>query len=197
MAAVTLAAAILVPALAGCEGGAPRFNSTDISGVNYGRDFALADLDGNIRRLADFRGKAVLVFFGFIRCPDVCPTALLRAAEVKRLLGGDGERFQVIFITLDPERDLPPIIREYIAMFDPDFIGLRATPEQTREVADAFRIYYRKVPTGASYTVDHSATSYLYDPQGRLRLAVAHTASAEAVAADVRALLHGDQRAED
>ncbi|GHT83723.1 SCO1/SenC family protein [Betaproteobacteria bacterium] len=182
--------ALMAFSLGACEGEGTQFNSVDITGADYGRDFALTDPAGNIRQLADFRGKVVLVFFGFLQCPDVCPTSLLRAAEVKRLLGRDGERLQVIFITLDPERDLPPIIREYTAAFAPDFLGLYANPEKTQETANAFRVYYRKVATGSSYTVEHSALSYLYDPEGRLRLAVKHETTAEALAADVRALLH-------
>ena len=175
---------------AGCGNDGPRFRNVDISGADYGRDFALLDPDGNTRRLADFRGKAVMVFFGFIQCPDVCPTTLFRASEVRRLLGGDGERLQIVFITLDPERDSPEILREYAAAFGADVLGLYATPGKTRETADAFRIYYRKVSTGSGYTIDHSATSYLYDPEGRLRLAVSHKSAAETIASDVRLLLH-------
>ncbi|MDR1463190.1 MAG: SCO family protein [Azoarcus sp.] len=171
-----------------CSDGS-RFHSTDIGGASYGRDFELLDPDGKTRRLADFRGKAVMVFFGFIQCPDVCPTTLGRAAEMRRLLGADGERLQIIFITLDPERDSPEILRAYTAAFDADILGLYSTPEKTAETAKDFRIYYRKVPTGSSYTIDHSAISYLYDPEGRLRLAVSHKSPAEAVAADVAALL--------
>ncbi|MDR1064146.1 MAG: SCO family protein [Azoarcus sp.] len=173
----------------GCGGDGPRFHSVDISGANYGRDFELLDPDGKVRRLADFRGKAVMVFFGFIQCPDVCPTTLGRAAEMRRLLGVDGERLQIIFITLDPGRDSPEILRAYTAAFDADILGLYTTPEKTLETARAFRIYYRKVPTGSSYTIDHSAISYLYDPKGRLRLAVSHQSPSAAVAADVAALL--------
>jgi protein SCO1/2 len=173
-----------------CGDKGPHFNNVEITGADYGRDFALTDPDGNTRRLADFRGKVVMVFFGFIQCPEICPTTLLRAAEVKRLLGSDGERLQVIFITLDPERDLPPVIREYTAAFAPDFLGLYASLEKTQETAAAFRVYYRKVATGSSYTIDHSAISYVYDPEGRLRLAVKHEVAAEALAADIRTLLH-------
>ncbi|MDR3213203.1 MAG: SCO family protein [Azoarcus sp.] len=175
---------------AGCGDDSPRFHSTNISGANYGGDFALRDPDGNTRRLADFRGKAVMLFFGFIQCPDVCPTTLLRASEVRRLLGPDGERLQIVFVTLDPERDSPEILREYTAAFDADILGLYDTPEKTGEVADAFHIYYRKVPTGSGYTIDHSAISYLYDPEGRLRLAVSHQSPAEAIVSDVALLLH-------
>ncbi|MCL1860522.1 MAG: SCO family protein [Proteobacteria bacterium] len=174
----------------GCGGDKPHFHNTDITGANYGRDFALLDPDGKIRRLADFRGKAVMVLFGFIQCPDVCPTALQRAAAVRRLLGADGERLQIIFITVDPERDSPEILREYSAAFDTDVLGLYGTPEKVRETADAFRVYFRKVPTGGSYTVDHSATSYIFDPEGRLRLAVAYQSTAKSIADDVALLLH-------
>jgi len=173
----------------GCGGDGPRFNNIDISGASYGRDFELLDPDGSTRRLSEFRGKAVMVFFGFIQCPDVCPTALQRAAAVHRLLGADGERLQIIFITVDPERDSPEILREYSAAFDANVLGLYGTPEKIRETAEAFRIYYRKVPTGGGYTVDHTATSYVYDPEGRLRLAVTHQSTAESIAADVALLL--------
>jgi len=173
----------------GCDGDGPRFHNTDISGASYGRDFELLDPDGNTRRLADFRGKVVMVFFGFIQCPDVCPTALQRAAAVHRLLGADSERFQIIFITVDPERDSPGILREYSSVFEANVLGLYGTPEKIRETAEAFRIYYRKIPTGGGYTVDHTATSYVYDPEGRLRLAVTHQSTAESIAADVALLL--------
>jgi len=131
---------------AGCDSG-PSFHNTDVSGASYGKEFALLDPDGKERRLSDFRGKAVLLFFGFLQCPDVCPTTLTRAAEVKRLLGADGERLQILFVTVDPERDTPDVLREYTAAFDADVLGLYTTAEKTREVADAFRIFYRKVPT--------------------------------------------------
>ncbi|MDR2092423.1 MAG: SCO family protein [Azoarcus sp.] len=183
--------------LGGCDGGGSRFHGTDISGANYGRDFALLDPDGKTRQLADFRGKVVMLFFGFIQCPDVCPTTLGRAAETRRLLGADGERLQIIFVTLDPTRDSPEILRAYTAAFDADILGLHTTPEKTAETAKAFRIYYRKVPTGSSYTIDHSAISYLYDPEGRLRLAVGHQTPPEAVAADVAALLRASSTTDE
>lgn len=184
-----LAATFLLAAgLAACDSG-PRFHSTDITGARFGQDFQLQDPDGKPRSLADFRGKAVMVFFGFTQCPDVCPSALARAAEVKRLLGGQADRLQVIFVTLDPERDTPAVLREYTSAFDPDFLGLYTTPENTRRVADEFRIFYRKVPTGESYTLDHTATSYVYDPAGALRLAVPHAQDAASLAADLQTLL--------
>ncbi|MDR2689002.1 MAG: SCO family protein [Azoarcus sp.] len=188
----TLLASMLL--MTGCD--APTFHNTDISGATYGRTFELLDPEGKIRHLDDFRGKAVMVFFGFIQCPDVCPTTLLRAREVHRLLGEQGNRMQVIFITLDPERDTPEILREYIAAFGSEFLGLYTTPEKTRAIAEDFRIYYRKVPTGNTYTLDHTAITYLYDPDGQLRLAISHQASAEDIAADVAMLLHNHSSAQ-
>ncbi|MCL2590364.1 MAG: SCO family protein [Betaproteobacteria bacterium] len=180
-----------------CGNDGPRFQNTDISGANYGSDFALLDPDGNTRRLADFRGKVVMLFFGFIQCPDVCPTSLQRAAAVRRLLGANGELLQIIFVTLDPERDSPEILREYSAAFDANVLGLYGTPEQTRETADNFRIYFRKVPVGGGYTIDHTATSYIYDPEGRLRLTVNYQSPAKAIAADVALLLHSSSTIND
>lgn len=168
---------------------AKSFAALDVTGANYGQDFRLADPDGRLRSLADFRGRAVLLFFGFTQCPDVCPTALARAAEVRRLLGDDAGRLQVIFVTLDPERDSADMLRAYTAAFDPAFLGLRTDPEGTRQVAEAFKVFYRKVPTGGSYTLDHSALSYVFDADGRLRLAVPHDLPAEKLAADLRILL--------
>ncbi len=188
------AAAVAVCALgiAGCDKPGPDvpFHGVDITGANYAKDFRLKDPQGRERTLADFRGKAVMRFFGFTQCPDVCPTALFRAAEVKRLLGADGDRLQVLFVTIDPERDTPKVLNEYTAAFDPEFIGLHGTLEQTDETARAFKAYYKKVPTGTSYTMDHSALSYVYDPQGNIRLALRHNLSAQEFAADLRQILH-------
>lgn len=177
--------------LAGCERTLPvTYNGIDITGADYARDFRLTDPEGTERTLADFKGKAVMVFFGFTQCPDVCPTALVRAAEVKRLLGNDGGRFQTLFVTVDPERDTPEVLKAYTGAFDPSFIGLHADPQRTAETAKNFKVYYRKVPTGASYTMDHSTLSYVYDPQGGLRLALRHEQSAEECADDLRKLLN-------
>ncbi|MBL8311649.1 MAG: SCO family protein [Burkholderiales bacterium] len=178
-------------AMVGCDSArqAVRFHAADVTGVPYGKDFRLQAVDGGERTLADFRGKVVLLFFGFVQCPDVCPTALTRAVEIKRLLGSDGERFQPIFVTVDPERDTAAILREYMRAFDPGFVALYATPDVTRKTADEFRVHYAKVPTGSSYTMDHTAASYLFDPAGRLRLVASHSASAADVADDVRLLL--------
>ncbi|MCL2876989.1 MAG: SCO family protein [Betaproteobacteria bacterium] len=183
-------ASCLLPMAACGNNDKPRFHNIDISGASYGRDFELLDPDGNIRRLSDFRGKVVMLFFGFVQCPDVCPTALQRASAVRRLLEADGERLQIIFITLDPERDLPIVLREYSAAFDADVLGLYGTLKKTHETADAFRIHFRKVSVGGGYTIDHTATSYIYDPEGRLRLAVPFQGTAKSIAADVALLLH-------
>lgn len=176
-------------ALSACDNSALKFNNTDITGANFGRNFSLLDPDGKLRSLADFRGKVVMMFFGFTQCPDICPTALSRATEVKRLLGADADKVQVIFVSVDPERDIPAVLREYTAAFDPEFLGLYTSVEDTRKVADEFRVFYRKVPTGGSYSMDHTATSYVFDPAGQLRLAVAYQSTAESIAADVRTLI--------
>ncbi len=181
----------LVLALAACNKEAPpSFRGIDLTGANYGRDFHLQDADGRERTLAEFKGKAVLLFFGFTQCPDVCPTALTRAVEVKRLLGADGARLQVIFVTLDPERDTPALLKQYTAAFDPTFLGLHADPETTKMTAREFKVFYTKVPTGDSYTLDHSAFSYVFDPAGRLRLALRHEHTAQDYAADLRQILN-------
>ena len=167
------------------------FSSIDISGADFGRDFRLTDPDGKERTLADFRGKAVMLFFGFTQCPDVCPTTLARASEVRKKLGADVNRLQVIFVTLDPERDTPAVLKAYTAAFDAGFLGLYMDKERTRQVADAFHVYYHKVPTGGSY-MDHTAITYIFDPHGRIRLAVRHEQTAEQVAADLRTLIRSD-----
>lgn len=186
-------------ALAGCKpmGGAdaPKaaFKAVDITGADYAKDFALPDVDGKVRTMADFKGKAVLVFFGFAQCPDVCPTTMAELAQVKKQLGADGERIQGVFITVDPERDTPDVLKGYVQNFDPSFVALRGTPEQTLATAKAFKIFYEKVPgkTPGSYTINHTAASYVFDPQGRVRLYVRYGSGAQALAADFRQLLQG------
>jgi len=177
--------------LGACDRNAPpSFHGNDVTGATFGKDFRLLDPDGKERTLADFRGKVVAVFFGYTQCPDVCPTALARAVEVKRLLGKeDAERLQVVFITIDPERDTPEVLKAYTAAFDPTFLGLYGSPERTAETAKSFAAMYRKVPTGSSYSMDHTASSYIYDPQGRLRLQLPHALGAHEYAADIRTLL--------
>ena len=175
---------------AGCDRLLPeRFNGVDITGANYAQDFRLTDADGRERTLADFKGKAVMMFFGFTQCPDVCPTALVRAAEIRKLLGADGERLQVIFVTVDPERDSPAVLKAYTQAFDPSFIGLYGDMQRTSQTAKDFKVFYRKVPTGSSYTMDHSAFSYVFDPKGKIRIVLRHEQSAQECADDLRRLL--------
>ncbi len=166
----------------------------DIGGISLaqaemGRDFTLTDTQGKKVSLADFKGKALVIFFGFVQCPDVCPTSLLRASQVQKLLGPDAERVQVVFITVDPERDTPEILRAYTSAFDPGFIALTGTPEDIARTAKEFKVFYQKVPTGSTYTIDHTALSYVYDTEGKLQLALRHEQSAEEVAADLRKVL--------
>ncbi len=177
-------------ALAGCAPKeAPSARGLDITGANYGLDFHLDDTQGRSRSLAEFRGKVVLLFFGFVQCPDVCPAALARAAEVMSLLGDDGSKVQTLFVTVDPERDTPATLQAYTAAFHPSFIGLRGDLLRTKETADHFKVYFRKVPTAGSYTIEHTAMTYAFDPAGRLRLALRPELAAKDVAADVAALL--------
>ena len=188
-----LLSAVLAAGLAACGQDRPTFKSVDISGVDFAGGFQLADQHGQTRRLEDFAGKAVVVFFGFTQCPDVCPTTLGEIADAKRLLGPDGDRLQGVFITVDPERDTPEILKAYMANFDPSFVALRGTPEETAQVAKNFKVYYKKVEGKApgTYSMDHSAASFVYDPQGRLRLYTRYGSGAQALADDVRLLLKG------
>ncbi|MGV3728737.1 SCO family protein [Hydrogenophaga sp.] len=169
------------------------FVGIDITGADYAKGFSLTDHNGKLRTLADFKGKVVVVFFGFTQCPDVCPTSMSELAEAKRLLGPDGDRLQGIFISIDPERDTPEIMQQYMANFDPSFLALYAAPDALPEVAKSYKIYYKKVngPTPTSYSMDHSAGSYVYDPQGRIRLYNRYGSGAPALAADVKKLLAG------
>ncbi|MHB1122856.1 MAG: SCO family protein [Ramlibacter sp.] len=188
-----LLAATLAPLLVACGETRPQFKAIDVTGAEYARDFQLTDHDGRPRTLKDFRGKAVVVFFGYTHCPDVCPTTLSEIAEAKRLLGPDGAKVQGVFVTVDPQRDTPEMLKAYMANFGPDFVALRATPEQLAAVAKEYKIYYKKVDgkTPDSYTMDHSAGSYVYDPQGRVRLYTRYGTGPEALAADLKILLKG------
>jgi len=192
------AMALLISAvLAGCDKFAPpgaskaSFNAVDITGAEYGRVLALPDVDGKPRTLADFKGKVSVVFFGYTQCPDVCPTTLAEIAEVKRALGADGERVQAVFVTVDPERDTSEVLRAYMANFGPGFIALRGSDEQTAAATREFKVFYMKVPgrTEGSYTVDHTAGSYVVDAKGRLRLFARYGMPADALAADLKQLL--------
>jgi protein SCO1 len=183
------AALPLLGALAGCQKAPPPFKNLDITGAEYGRTFVLQDPDGRARALADFKGRLVMVFFGFTQCPDVCPTALSRAVEVRKQLGADADKLQVVFITIDPERDTADLMKAYSQSFDPSFLGLRGDDAQTAAVAREFKVYYGKVKTGSSYTMDHTALSYVFDTKGALRLAVRHSQGADDVAHDLRLLI--------
>lgn len=185
---ITLAAAL---GLAACTDAKPNFAAVDITGADYAKDFRLADHNGQRRSLQDFRGKVVVVFFGFAQCPDVCPTSMAELAQVKQALGPDGDKLQALFMTVDPERDTPEVLKAYMENFDPSFLALRPSPEELAAVAKDFKVYYKKVEgkTPTSYTMDHSAGSYVYDPQGRLRLYVRYGAGADALLGDVRLLL--------
>jgi protein SCO1/2 len=177
-------------ALAAACDSSPQFKSTDITGAPYGHTLELTDHTGKPRRLEDFRGKAVVLFFGFTHCPDVCPTTLADISHAVKTLGPDAERVQVLMVSVDPERDTQEALAKYVTAFDPRFLGLRGDMEATRKVAQEFKIYFEKRKQGASYTVDHSAQSYVIDPQGRLRLLVRHDRIAQDLAADLRTVLH-------
>ncbi len=178
-------------ALGACGQDKPAFKGVDITGADYAQGWELADQNGQVRTLKDFAGKAVIVFFGYTQCPDVCPTSMQELAEVKRLLGAQGDRLQGVFITVDPERDTAELLKAYMGSFDPDFVALRPTPEQLPKVAKDFKIYYKKVDgrTPTSYTMDHSAGSFTFDPQGRVRLYNRYGSGAAALAEDVKILL--------
>jgi protein SCO1 len=179
--------------LTGCDFGSskPRFNHTDITGADFARQFELTDFNGKPRKLADFKGKLVIVFFGFTQCPDICPTTLLETSKALKTLGADSDRVQVVFITLDPERDTPSILSKYVPAFDSRFIGLSGTLEETKKAAREFKVFFDKVPgqTPGSYTIDHTAASYVFDTQGRIRLFVKHGQPSDWLAADLKILL--------
>ena len=191
--ALALGLAGAVWGLTGCGEDKASFRGVDITGADYAQGWELSDQDGQVRTLKDFAGKAVVVFFGFTQCPDVCPTALQEMAQAKQLLGADGAKLQGVFITIDPERDTPELLKAYMANFGPDFVALRPSAEQLPKETKDFKIYYKKVEgkTPTSYTMDHSAGSFTFDPQGRIRLYNRHASGAEALAADVKVLLSG------
>jgi protein SCO1 len=185
-----LAAVCLAGLLAGCGGKGASFHNTDVTGADFGKDFVLTDHTGQTRSLADFRGQAVVVFFGFIHCADVCPATLSEIKFARQQLGDEAKRVQVLFITVDPERDDPALLSSYVTAFDPGFLGLYGDAAATAKVARDFKVFYQKVPgkTPGSYTVDHTAASFVFDPEGRLRLLVRH-GKAEWLANDLRTLL--------
>jgi protein SCO1/2 len=178
--------------LTACSEDKPKFSAIDITGADYAKDFQLTDHNGQPRSLKDFQGKIVVMFFGYTQCPDVCPTSMTELVEVKKLLGADGDKLQGLFVSVDPARDTPEMLKAYMANFDPSFIALYAdTPEKLAAVAKDYKVYYKKVEgkTPTSYTMDHSAGSYIYDTQGRLRLYTRYGSGAPAMAADIKLLL--------
>ena len=185
--------ATVIGGLVGCDKkpAKPTFQGIDLTGAEYAKDFQLPDQDGKTRSLKDFAGKVVVVFFGYTQCPDVCPTTMSELAEVKRALGADGDKLQGIFVSVDPERDKPEILKAYMANFDPTFVALCPNPEQLAAMAKDFKIYYKRVEgkTPTSYTMDHSAGSMVYDPKGRLRVYQRYGAGPQALLSDVKTLL--------
>jgi len=192
---VLVAACALTVSLAACDKlpGKQKesFQNTDVTGLDYAKGFALTDHTGKPRTLADFKGKAVVVFFGYTQCPDVCPTTMAEMASVMQKLGPLADQVQVLFITLDPERDTQELLANYVPAFDKRFIGLRGTPEQTAKTAKEFKVFYAKVPgtEPGSYTIDHTAGSYVFDRDGRLRLFIRHGQGPDPIVHDLRQLL--------
>jgi len=180
--------------LGGCDriggGGGPTFHFTDITGAEFARRLDLPDADGRLRSLADWKGKVTVVFFGYTQCPDVCPTTMAELAQIRTLLGADADRLQTVFVTIDPERDTPEILKAYVANFGPGVVALRGNAEQTAAAAKEFKVFYAKVPgkTPGSYTMDHSAASFVFDPTGRVRLFVPYGADPKILAADIKQL---------
>ena len=188
---VGAAAALGLLGLAGCTQAPATFNAVDMTGADYAKNFSLADADGQVRKLEDFKGKVVVLFFGYAQCPDVCPTTMTEMAQVKELLGKDGDKLQVLFVTVDPARDTPTVMKAYMAAFDPGFIALIPTPDQLIAMSKDFKAYFKKVDgsTPTSYSMDHSAAQYIYDPQGRLRLYARYGTGIAPMVADIQALL--------
>ena len=186
-----LLSALAVFALAACSPDKPKFNAIDITGADYAKGFTLTDHNGQSRSLSEFKGKVVVLFFGYTQCPDVCPTSMVELAEVKRLMGADGDKLQGVFVTVDPARDTAELLKAYMANFDPTFVAFIPTPEQLAVVAKDYKIYYKKVDgkTPTSYTMDHSAGSYVYDTQGNLRLYSRYGVGAQVLAQDIQTLL--------
>lgn len=185
------AAVALAGLLAACGEPAPAFKGNDISGTKLGQALALNDHNGQPRTLQDFAGKVVVAFFGFTQCPDVCPTALAELSQVMQKLGPDADRVQVLLISVDPERDTPEILKQYVTTFDPRFLGLTGTPDQIKATAASFKAYYAKVPTenGKNYTMDHTAAFYLFDGKGDSRVLANSTIGVDAMVHDIKALL--------
>lgn len=197
MKALTLLAGFaLAVSLAACEPrtNKPAFHATDITGATFARDFSLTDHNGQPRKLADFHGKLVALFFGYTNCPDVCPTTMTDLAAAIKSLGPDGNKVQVLFVTVDPERDTAVLLKQYVPAFNPTFLGLRPTPEQLKALAAEYKVVYQKSPgtNPGNYLMDHSAGTFIYDSQGRLRLLMPYGTSAQFIAHDLETLLKPD-----
>jgi protein SCO1/2 len=186
-----LLSSLSVLALAACSPEKPKFNGIDITGADYAQDFTLTDHNNQRRSLSDFKGKVVVLFFGYTQCPDVCPTSMTELAEVKRLLGADADKLQGVFVTVDPARDTTELLTAYMGNFDPTFVAFVPTADELADVAKRFKIYYKKQEgkTPTSYTMDHSAGSYVYDTQGRVRLYSRYGSGAKVLAQDIQMLL--------
>ena len=177
--------------IAACSPQQPVFSSIDVTGADYAKGFELTDHNGQVRHLSDFAGKVVVLFFGYTQCPDVCPTSMAELAEIKKALGKDGDRLQGLFVTVDPERDTPALLKSYMANFDPTFLALYTTPDKLTALAKAYKIYFKKVEgkTTTSYSMDHSAGSYVYDTKGQLRLFTRFGSGPKLLTEDIRLLL--------
>ena len=187
---VALASAVGMPVLMACSPEVTPFKSTDVTGATFAQDFRLKDHHGNLRTLADFKGKIVVTFFGFTQCPDVCPTTMTELAELRRRLGPDGHKVQGVFVSVDPERDTPEVLKGYLTAMDPSFVGLTGSPDEIKAVAKEFKVFYQKVETpSGGYTIDHTAGSYIFDPQGQVRLFARYGMPLDQLTADVRQLL--------
>ncbi len=187
-------AALAALTLAACQKSGPdkpAFKGIELTGAEYARQLNLTDQDGRARSLADFKGKVLVVFFGYTQCPDVCPTTMAEVAEVKRSLGAEGDKVQGIFVTIDPERDTGQLLKAYMASFDPSFVALRGSAEQTQAAAKEFKVFYAKVPgkTPETYTMDHTAASFIFDTEGRVRVYARYGSGAQALADDIKLLL--------
>ncbi len=195
----TVLSCALLPGLAACEklsglmpgkSEATKFHATDITGAEFARHLELPDVDGKPRTLADWKGKVVVVFFGYTQCPDVCPATLAEMAQVRKSLGPEGARVETVFVTIDPERDTPEILKTYATNFGPGVTALRGTLDQTTAAAKEFKVFYAKAPGKApgSYSMDHSAASFVFDPAGKVRLYVPYGSDPKNLAADIKLL---------
>lgn len=191
MIAVSALSAHAAALFTACSERPPAFASIDVTGATYAKDFELTDNNGQVRHLSDFKGKVVVLFFGYTQCPDVCPGTMAELAAVKQALGSNGDRMQALFVTVDPARDTPEVLKAYMGSFDPSFLALRPAPDKLPDLAKEFKVYYKQVEgkTPTSYTMDHTAGSYVYDTQGRLRLFTRYGSGTKALVDDISILL--------